>query len=42
MDVQYCLYFFVCAYLVLDVPLIKYSSTGMPIKSLIILYRRVS
>ena len=28
-DVRYCLYFFVCADLVLDVPLIKYSSAGM-------------
>ena len=42
MDVWYCLYVFVCPDLVLDVPLIKYLSAGMSVKSLIILYRRVS
>ena len=41
-DVLYCLYFLECADIVLDAPLVKYSSVGMSIISLTILYRRVS
>ena len=41
-DVRYCLYFLECADLVLDAPLVRYSSSGMSIISLTILYRRVS
>ena len=41
-SVGYCLYFFECANLVLDAPLVSYSSAVMSIISLTILYRRVS
>ena len=41
-DVRYCLYFLECADLVLDAPLVRYSSAGMSIISLTILYRKVS
>ena len=41
-DVRYCLYSFECEDPVLDAPLVRYSSAGMSIKLLTILYRRVS